>query len=81
MKILWFDLETTGLSPIKNDIVSLACLLEIDGYIQDTLYLEMQPVNWDTISPEALKINGYTHERLKTFMAPEVVWSNLWPRK
>jgi len=77
MKILWFDTETTGLSSIKNDIVSLACILEIDGYEQDRLYLEIQPVHWDTISPEALKVNGYTLDKLKSFMSQEEAYAKL----
>ena len=77
MKILWLDCEATGLDPKIHDIVSLACLVEIDGEIKDTLELKIQPINWDTISPEALKINGFTLEQLKTFDEPKIAHKKL----
>jgi oligoribonuclease (3'-5' exoribonuclease) len=72
MKILWIDVESSGLNSIEHDILSLALIVEIDGEVKDKLYLEIQPINWDTISDEALKINGFTREQLKTFMEPKV---------
>jgi DNA polymerase-3 subunit epsilon len=71
MKILWFDCETTGLNPIQNDIISLAMIIEIDGEIKDKLYLKIQPHSFENISDEALKINGFTKEDLKTFLPPK----------
>ena len=71
MKILWCDVESTGLNSVEHDIVSIALIVEIDGEIKDELYLEIQPINWNTISDEALKINGFTIEQLKTFMKPQ----------
>lgn len=77
MKILWFDVETTGLDAKTNDIISLACLIEIDGAIVDSLELKIQPINWNTISPEALKINGFTIDDLQTFDEPKVAHQKL----
>lgn len=77
MKIAWIDTETTGVDPQKNDIISLACIIEIDGVVKDKLYLEMQPINWDNIEEEALRVNGYTIEKLKTFMTPREAHSKL----
>lgn len=71
MKILWLDVETTGLDSKKNDIVSLAAIIDIDGQVVDSIYLEMQPVSYENISPEALKVNGYTIEQIKTFQTPQ----------
>jgi DNA polymerase III epsilon subunit-like protein len=71
MKILWFDCETTGLNPIQNDIISLAMIIEIDGEVTDKLYLKIQPHSFENISDEALKINGFTREDLKTFLPPK----------
>ncbi len=71
MKVLWFDVETTGLDPKLNDIVSIAMLIEIDGQVKEELYLKIQPTNWNNISEEALKVNGFTLETLKTFMPPK----------
>ena len=71
MKILWIDTETTGLNPFNHDIVSLALIVEIDGEVKDELYLKCQPINWDNVTDEALNINGFTREQLKTFMTPQ----------
>lgn len=70
MKIWWFDVETTGLDPYRNDIISLACIIDIDGQIKEEFNLYMQPFNWTNIESSALKINGITKEQLKTFMSP-----------
>jgi len=68
MKLLWVDTETSGLNPFEHDILSIALLVEIDGEIKDKLYLKIQPINPDNVTDEALKINGFTRDELKTFM-------------
>lgn len=77
MKMLWLDTETTGLSCIKNDIVTIAGIIEIDGEVKEEFYFKCQPRNWETISEEALKINGITKEELKTFEDPDVIYVKL----
>lgn len=71
MKILWFDCETTGLNPEKNDIISLACIVEINGIVKEEFTLNIQPFDFDNIELSALKINGFNVEQLKTFMTPQ----------
>ena len=71
MKIAWFDTETTGLDPVKNDIIQLAMIIEIDGEIKEKIKMEMQPFSYDNISPEALETNKLTIEQIKTFPAPQ----------
>lgn len=70
MKVLWVDVESTGLDPVKNDIVSIALMAEIDGEIKGKLYLEIQPHSYDNIEDQALEVNGFTREQLKTFLPP-----------
>lgn len=77
MKILWIDCETTGLDPKQNDIVTLSCMVEIDGHIQESFAYNIQPMNWGTITEEALKVNGLTVEKLKTFSLPLDVHKSL----
>lgn len=77
MKILWFDCETTGLNPEKNDILTLAGLIEINGEIKEEFYLEMQPFNYDNISEEALKVNGLELSKIKTWMIPRLAHKQL----
>jgi len=76
-KIFWFDTETTGLDPVKNDILTLAGVLEIDGKIVKSIDLKMQPFNYDNISKEALEVNGLTIEQIKTFDEPKMAYKKL----
>jgi len=64
-----FDTETTGFDPIKNDIISIgAILITPENDIISQFLINMQPVEWGNISPQALEVNGFTIEQLKTFM-------------
>lgn len=63
--LLFIDVETTGLSPRKHEIIELAAAVEIDGVTQCEFVLYFRPEKWDTISNQALEKNGWTVERLK----------------
>lgn len=76
-KIFFFDIESSGLDSIKNDILTLSGIVEIDGKVKDTINLKMQPFNYDNISKEALEINGLTLEEIKTFDDPKVAHKKL----
>ena len=77
MKIWWFDVETTGLDYEKNDIISLACVIEVDEEIKEEFKLNIQPFNWDNIEQSALNVNKITREQLKTFMKPKEALAKL----
>lgn len=64
--LMFLDTETTGLSPKKYEPIEISFSIFHNGVrcIDTTLY--MRPEKWDTISDEALRINGYTREKLKT---------------
>lgn len=66
-KIAWIDEETTGLDSLQNDILTFSVIIEIDGRIEDKLNLEMQPFNYQSITDEALRINGMSIEQIKKF--------------
>ena len=66
-KILWLDLETTGLSAYRNDVVQIAALVEIDGKVVQEFEAKLAPMTDGVITPEALKIHGYTEEILWAF--------------
>lgn len=76
-KIFWFDVETTGLDPITQDIVQLAFIIEIDRKIAENQNLVMQPFNYETIDLEALKKHRRTVEEIKTYPDPRKVYTNL----
>lgn len=70
-KIMYFDVETTGLDPEKNDIIQLAYILEEDGVEKFEGNLKMQPLNWGEISEKALEVNGVTRSQLKEYPMPQ----------
>jgi DNA polymerase III epsilon subunit-like protein len=63
----WFDVETTGLNYYESEIVSLAYLIEKNGKIVKDGILYARPDDFTKISPDALKVNGFTIEQLKSF--------------
>lgn len=42
-KVLWLDLETTGIDPDRHGIIQFAALVEINGELVDALEIKMQP--------------------------------------
>lgn len=77
MKILYFDCETTGRDPIKNDIVQISGIVEIDGIVKNTFNYKMQPADYANIEPEALAVTGYTVEEMKTWQHPQLAFKSL----
>jgi len=76
-KLFWFDVETTGLDPIKHDIVQLAFLIEIDGKIIESKNMLMQPFNYNAIDQQALERQNRTLEEIKTYPVPRQVYQEL----
>lgn len=70
MKILWFDVETTGLYGWKHDIIQFAYIVEIDHVVKEEGVFTMQPLNFtDAIDGRALKIHGMTRNHLAQFQS------------
>jgi DNA polymerase-3 subunit epsilon len=61
MKVLWIDLETSGLDPVKHGILQIAMLFDIDGVVVEHLDLHMNPVGKE-LDAQALSVNGFTPE-------------------
>lgn len=55
------DSETTGINPIKNDIIELS-LIRFSDNVQKTWLIK--PINIDNIEADALRINGHKIEDL-----------------
>ena len=66
-KILWIDVETTGLDPVENDIWQLAYLIDIDGEIIETQSFKVRPFNIENYSDAALRVARVTPEELAAF--------------
>ncbi|MFC0183330.1 DNA polymerase-3 subunit epsilon [Pseudarcicella hirudinis] len=63
-KILFFDIETTGLDNQKNGIHQLACIVDIDGKEAERFNLKLKPFKDDVIEEQALAIGNVTYEQI-----------------
>jgi DNA polymerase-3 subunit epsilon len=77
MKTLFFDVETTGLDPIKNDIIQIAGIIDVNGNIYKEFEFKVQPFSYENISSEALAVHGFTLDQLRTFEDPISVKNKL----
>lgn len=68
MKAIFYDLETTGVKFWKNSIHQLSGIIEIDGKVEKTFNIKMQPYPDAIIEDEALAIGGITRDDLKTYI-------------
>lgn len=62
--LAFVDVETTGLSPEKNEIIELGVVLakmRDNGMLEvvDKLDLKIHPKHIETADPQALRVNGY----------------------
>ncbi len=76
-KTLYFDTETTGLDPVKNDIIQIAGMIEIDGQIKEAFNFKCQPFSYENISIQALETHKMTIEQIKGFEAPSEAYKRL----
>lgn len=77
MKVLWLDTETTGLDPIKHDIIQIAGIVEIDGEFRRKFEFKCRPHNPANIDPETIKIHGYTVEEMNSWQSPLDLYRDL----
>ena len=71
MNYLYLDCETTGLNEKKNDIIQLACIPIINGVQQKSFNEYCQPINWNAVEAEALRIHGITEIQMRGFQSPD----------
>jgi len=64
-KLLWLDLETTGLIPCEHSPIQIAAIYE-HGERVETFDRLVNPEGFK-IDKEALKINGHKKKKLKTY--------------
>jgi DNA polymerase III subunit epsilon len=72
-KILWLDLETTGLDPQKNGVVQISGLIDIDGELKHTFNYKVSTDK--ELEPKALEITGLTAAKIKRFPPPKEVFA------
>lgn len=76
LKVLWVDVETTGLVPGKHGIFQMAFIVEIGGKVVDRDNFFMNPEGRE-FDPKALEVTGYTEERIKSFPNWKVAYKRI----
>jgi len=74
MKILFFDLETTGLMPNKHGIHQISGEVVIDGKTLRTFDFKVRPNPKAEITQEALDVAGVTAEQIMAYPPMEHVF-------
>ena len=76
-KILWTDTETGGFDPLKNPLLELAAIVEIDNEVIDEFSIQFHPLSGQIIHPKALEVNGKTEEEISQYPPHEISMLNL----
>lgn len=77
VKYLFCDTETSGIDPSKHGIIQIAGIIDIDGAIQETFDIKVQPFSSQMISKESMKINGVSVEDLNKHSLPQEGYDTL----
>ena len=67
MKLLFFDLETTGTYPGKHGIHQMSGMIVIDGEIKETFDYKVRPNPKAEILDEALEVAGVTRDQILAY--------------
>lgn len=67
---MYFDTETTGISPRNNEIIQFAALIEKDGEIVEEINVRSRPLKPENINPEALRVTGLSLDELEKYPHP-----------
>jgi DNA polymerase-3 subunit epsilon len=73
-KILYFDLETTGVEKHRHGIHQIAGCIVIDGEIKEHFNFKVAPNPKAKIEPEALEVGGVTEEQIKAYPSMKIVF-------
>lgn len=74
MKILFYDIETTGTRFWKNGIHQLSGAVVINGEVKETFDFRVRPNPNAMIEQEALNVAGVTKEQIMQYEPMEVVY-------
>ncbi len=76
-KAAYIDVETTGLHPHHNDIIQIACLIEINGEIVEEYTSRVRPFKIENANEQALKVTGVTLDEIQHYPEPSIVHAKL----
>lgn len=74
MKLLFFDLETTGTNPARHGIHQISGMIEIDGVEQERFDFKVRPNPKAEVLDEALAVGGVTREQIESYPPMEDVY-------
>ncbi|MCM1168810.1 MAG: 3'-5' exonuclease [Bacteroides sp.] len=74
MKLLFFDLETTGTNPGRNGIHQISGKIVIDGTVREKFDFRVRPNPKAVIEDEALQVAGVTREQILAYPPMEQVY-------
>jgi len=67
MKLLFFDVETTGLSAAKCAIHQLSGVIEVDGEVKESFNINIRPFEGALISEDAINVSNVTKEQIEAY--------------
>ena len=74
MKLIYIDVETTGIPCPQSGLIQLAGAIEIDDAKPVFFQYDIQPFPSDEIVEEALQVNGITREDMDAFTEPAAAY-------
>lgn len=69
-RIAWIDTETTGLDPVKCDVVQIALLIEENGEIINKANIKLRPRPGCIVEGKALQTIDKTHDEIAAYPDP-----------
>lgn len=72
-----FDVETTGLTPGRDHILTLGGIVRINHKEVERVYIEMKPPEGTIIPPVVLDLTGLTIEQIRGFPSQEKGYKQL----
>lgn len=77
-KILFCDIETTGVNAHQHGIHQLAGKIEIDGEVAETFDIRMAPHPLAVINPEALKKSKVTYKEIMAYQSMDIAYRQFY---
>lgn len=73
-KILFFDVETTGLDYKIHGMHQISGAMEIDGQIVESFNFHINPAPQLEVNPEAIKVSGKTIDEIRAYPSEAEVY-------
>ena len=76
-KLLFIDLETTGLDPDIHGVIQIAGIIQIDGEVKEEFDLQCNVHEGVEFDPQALLVTGTTLDEIFSYESPKIVHTEL----